>query len=299
MQHRDTIQEMWDVSPVELTAELAQDVTEAAAAVALADGVDPLNEQAHRILAGQLPGLHVAAVDEGSLIGCAQLDTADGSVQLFVVPERRREGVARALAESVRSLVQDPDSLSWWSFGTLPGARAMGAAMGMAPVRSLLQMSLDPQEVPVPDPGPTPDGLVISTFTEADVEDLVETNRLAFAGHPEQGAMTAKDVHDKAAEDWFDPAGLFLARDTATGRLLGFHWTKIVGDVGEVYVIGVHPFEHGRGLGRHLLEVGLAHLRDKGVAEVELFVEGENERVVQMYERAGFREVRRDTSWRA
>ncbi|MBO1031770.1 GNAT family N-acetyltransferase, partial [Tessaracoccus sp. SD287] len=130
-----------------------------------------------------------------------------------------------------------------------------------------------------------------------DIDDLVEVNALAFADHPEQGRMSRQDVLDKMAEDWFDAEGLFLARD-ADGRLLGYHWTKIEGDVGEVYVIGVHPFEHGRGLGRYLLAIGLHHLSAaRGARVIDLYVEAANERVVTMYENAGFVEVQRDTRW--
>lgn len=288
-------QQLWDVALVEHSTALATTLTPLVDQARAADGVSPLNEQAERILAGQLPGLHLLARQDGAVLGYAQVDLADNSVQLFVVPAARRQGIGRALAEMAR---HQGDRLAWWSFGTLEGARALAARLSLTPARALLKMSTPTHpDQPHPHPGPAPDGITVTGFSADDIDDLVEVNALAFADHPEQGRMSRQDVLDKMAEDWFDAEGLFLARD-ADGRLLGYHWTKIEGDVGEVYVIGVHPFEHGRGLGRYLLAIGLHHLSAaRGARVIDLYVEGANERVVTMYENAGFVEVQRDTRW--
>ena len=60
------------------------------------------------------------------------------------------------------------------------------------------------------------------------------------------------------------------------------------GDVGEVYVVGVHPELHGRGLAGPLTRLGLAHLARRGVVDVELYVEGDNEPAKATYVRRGF-----------
>jgi mycothiol synthase len=63
-------------------------------------------------------------------------------------------------------------------------------------------------------------------------------NAAAFAHHPEQGSLTQRDLDDRKAEPWFDPAGFFLAFRGA--ELVGFHWTKVhaAEGLGEVYVVG-------------------------------------------------------------
>ncbi|MGA4668836.1 mycothiol synthase [Propionibacteriaceae bacterium Y1923] len=289
-----TGEHLWDVSIVEHTPDLAVRVPPLVEQATATDAVGPLNEQAHRILAGQLPGTHVLAEQDGQVLGYAQVDHADASVQLFVAPAARRRGIGAALAEVARH--QEP-GLQWWSFGTTDGARALAARLGLTPVRGLLKMSTTVAEHTFDHPGPAPEGITVTTFTAADIDDLVEVNALAFAEHPEQGRMSRRDVEDKVAEEWFEGPGLFLARNQ-DGALLGYHWTKTEGDIGEVYVIGVHPFEHGRGLGRYLLELGLHHLATtRGVRVIDLYVEAANQRVVTMYENAGFREVQRDTRW--
>ncbi|MDQ4115701.1 MAG: GNAT family N-acetyltransferase, partial [Actinomycetota bacterium] len=94
-------------------------------------------------------------------------------------------------------------------------------------------------------------------------------------------------------EEWFDPAGFLLALDR-DGRLLGYHWTKVhpaTADepaIGEVYVLGVDPDAHGRGLGRTLTLAGLRYLRDRGLDAVLLYVEADNGPAVRVYEQLGF-----------
>ena len=89
------------------------------------------------------------------------------------------------------------------------------------------------------------------------------------------------------------------------GALLGSHWTKVhppgdAGDepVGEIYVLGVDPDAQGMRLGRALTDLGLAHLRGRGLGEVLLYVEEDNAAAVRLYESRGFRRFAVDVSWR-
>jgi mycothiol synthase len=133
-------------------------------------------------------------------------------------------------------------------------------------------------------------------------------NAAAFAHHPEQGRMTLEDLQLREAEPWFDPAGFLMAwrgEPDRGGTLLGFHWTKVhpAGDVGgepvgEVYVLGIAPEAQGLRLGRALTDLGLAHLRSRGLREVLLYVEEDNAAAVHLYEGRGFRRFSVDVSWR-
>jgi mycothiol synthase len=144
-----------------------------------------------------------------------------------------------------------------------------------------------------------------------DEDAWLRVNAAAFAHHPEQGAWTAEDLRLREAEPWFDPAGFLLAwrgDPDDGGVLLGSHWTKVhppgsVGGaapdepVGEVYVLGVAPEAQGLRLGGALTDLGLAHLRRRGLGQVLLYVDEDNPAAVRLYERRGFTRFAVDVSW--
>lgn len=288
-----------------------------AAGVAEADGVVPLNESARLSLTGSAP-LHShwlarepsPAGDGGrGLLGYAHWDGREQTVQLVVAPGARRRGIATRLARAVvahttLSCARDenapiPADLNWWAFGNRPPAQGLAASLGLRPVRGLLIMSMEPPDGSGRD-ARLPEGLTLDSYRDGDLDRLVEVNRAAFEHHPEQGAMSAEDARARMGQDWFDPSGLLVARDDS-GRLVGFHWTKIetVGGVrrGEVYVIGVHPDWERRGVGRALLDAGILRMMDKGARAVDLYVEAGNPRVVRMYQSAGFQVTSTDTAY--
>jgi len=134
-----------------------------------------------------------------------------------------------------------------------------------------------------------------SFVPEQDDAAWLAANAAAFAHHPEQGALTQRDLDDRKAQPWFDPKGFFLAvRDAGEGeeKLVGFHWTKVhsADQLGEVYVLGVTPDAQGGGLGKALTVVGLRYLAlDRGLPTAMLYVDADNAAAVAVYERLGFR----------
>jgi mycothiol synthase len=68
--------------------------------------------------------------------------------------------------------------------------------------------------------------------------------------------------------------------------------------LGEVYVVGVDPDEQGRGLGPALTLTGLHSLRDRGLADVLLYVDESNVAAVKTYERLGFTRHATDVMYR-
>ena len=123
--------------------------------------------------------------------------------------------------------------------------------------------------------------------------EFLRVNNAAFDWHPEQGGWDLDQVKLREAEPWFDPNGFLLAVD-ADDRLLGFHWTKVHGDGGH------SPRAHRRGvrarrgpgrardaLGAALTLAGLRHLRDRGLRQVMLYVEADNDAAVRVYRDLG------------
>ncbi|WP_347058144.1 mycothiol synthase [Blastococcus sp. HT6-30] len=272
-----------------------------------ADGVRPVSEEAELRLQHRSPGGHDVVVhdDDGALAGYARLD--DGSAELVVHPGRRRRGLGTELLRRLLGLAGD-QPLSIWAHGDLPGSAQLLAPHGFERARVLLQMRRDLAGID-PDPRPElPADVRVLPFRPGRDEDAwLRVNARAFDWHPEQGRMTRADLELREAEPWFDPAGFLMAwrgDPDEGGELLGSHWTKVhpPGDaaeeaVGEVYVLGVDPAAQGLRLGRALTDLGLAHLRSRGLGQVLLYVEEDNAAAVRLYENRGFRRFSVDVSW--
>ncbi|MQW78081.1 mycothiol synthase [Nocardioides sp. dk4132] len=269
----------------------AMSIEEIAREAEAADGAAPLDEATWRAL--RHPE-RVAAWERED--GFALL--VGEELSLVVRPSARRRGVGRELLSAVLAEAS-PEArgrgpLLAWSHGNHPGAAALAAAYGFERMRDLWVMRRDAS-----DPLPAlevPSGIEVRGYRPEDADEVVRVNAAAFAAHPEQGAMDAAELAERMSAEWFDPAGLLVATETGSDRLLGFHWTKRHSpELGEVYVVGIDPAAQGRGLGKLLTLAGLHHLTDAGVREVLLYVESDNAPAIAVYSRLGFRHDEVDT----
>lgn len=279
----------------------------ARALIALAerhDGVSPVSDQA--LLAANQGQRTMLVFTEGDASVAAGI-IGDGEVDLVVHPEVRGRGVG---TEALRILLaQAPSALRAWAHGENPAAEALLSHAGFTPVRSLFRMALDTSLLPVdgrdPEQLQPPTGFTLRRFSANRSEDIdawVTVNAAAFATHPEQGRITAADFRLVAEEPWFDANDLFLLA-AADGTLAGSTWVKtLAGESAsppecELYALGIHPTYAGHGLGRFLLDVTLARMAQHHPSRVTLYVDGDNERAVQLYLKAGFTVDSRSLQW--
>lgn len=290
------------------------------------DSVPPVSDQALLAAAqGQRELLLISrAADSGHAAGepVAVGVLGQGELDLVVDPAARGAGVGTAAlhallerhAAAAGAAGGEPGLLAW-AHGVNPAATALLSGAGFRPVRSLFRMALDPALLPAAGSDPMsvalPEGFALRTFdadreatpdTPDDASAWVAVNARAFASHPEQGRVTLADFALMREESWFDASDLLLLASVNSTQLAGFTWVKTVRDgelvETELYAIGVDPEHAGRGLGRALLEVTLARMAQHGPSKVTLYVDGENERAVRMYEAAGFTVDSRSTQWR-
>ncbi|MET0967275.1 MAG: mycothiol synthase, partial [Nakamurella sp.] len=253
---------------------------------AATDGVPALS--GHVLDAVDAGTATVAALLDPDLVGVAVRVGADPG-EVVVAPGSRGKGLGSVL---VRLTIDSQGAV--WAYGDLAGAAAVAGRLGLHRDRVLLQMrrTFGAGHRDTDQPA-LPADVRIRTFVPGqDEAAFLGVNARAFAWHPEQGRLDLTGLTAEMAQDWFDPAGFFLAviddaSEPSGDRVLGFHWTKVhesvaglPGPVGEIYVLGVDPAAGVRGLGGPLTFAGLNYLRARDLSTVLLYVEGDNDRAV-------------------
>jgi mycothiol synthase len=250
----------------------------------------------------------VLATDDGRPVGFAYVYRSDSfspphwAAGMVVHPDvRGSTGVEVALLERAVEHVATAGGglVVLWVFEPDQRDDEAAARAGFRHQRDLLQ-----ERVPLPlgEEPAWPPGVEVRPFVPGqDDRAWLTVNNRAFADHPEQGGWVKATLERRMAEPWFDPKGFLLAFD-ADG-LAGFCWTKVHPatdvdpELGEIFVIGVDPSRQGSRLGRALVVAGLAHLADRGIRTGMLFVDGDNEAALRLYESLGFTIHRRDRAY--
>ena len=247
----------------------------------------------------------VAIIDGGDLVGLVSGPIRADTTQLDSVIDGDGpdpEQVLASLVDVISEMAVEAGSaqVELWARPAMPWHQALARTRSLTEVRALHQMRC-PLPVAI-DPVPT------RAFEPRDLDALREVNNRAFRAHPDQGAQTNESLRAAMAEPWFDPEGLRIYE--YDGRVAGFCWTKIHAPrssptepgveseaLGEIYVIGLDPDVHGRGLGAPMTSAGLHWLHQQGLVTGMLYVEAGNVPAVKTYERLGFSVVRTDRAW--
>lgn len=232
-----------------------------------------------------------AAIGESALIGFGirVLQGDRHAAEFLIAPDHRGQG----LGDKLLSTILDEEPSSWcWSHGDHPGAQRLADKHGLGRDRVLYQMRTD-SNLNIDDLPQTaaPEGVTIRSFTSGDEAGWLRVNNAAFDWHPEQGSQTPEDFAEITGAPDFDPDSVILAlRD---GQVIGFHQTKLTdsdeeGRLGEVYVVGVDPSIHAKGVGKALTIEGMRRMVAAGAGAIELYVESDNAPALGLYERLGF-----------
>jgi len=299
------VRERGSVAPADMAI-----VDALAAAATAADGHPPFGDAVWRDLAdpGDWSRLLIAYDGETPIAALHLGVDPRGSkrrvpASLVVLPSWRDGAVAGALVDAGIEYVATTGGgeLELWTFGADATSDSFAAAAGFTVARELWQMRV---ALPLEEQPRWPSPSVPSTFEVGkDEPRWVAVNNRAFAADPDQSAWTVDTLLQREAEPWFDPSGFLLISD-GTG-LGGFCWTKLHAPeppaepacLGEIYVIGVDPDRHGKGLGRALVVAGLASLYERGATVGMLFVDSNNASAVALYRKLGFETTRVDRAY--
>jgi mycothiol synthase len=223
---------------------------------------------------------------------------------LVVDPNHRKTGAGKALlAKAIQICGQN---LRLWSHGDLPAASALAESNNFQRIRTVLQMSRRLDEItPI---NQIDKQIVIRSFLPAiDDQSWLELNNKIFANHPEQGNWQLTDLKLRQKEDWFDPAGFFIAEQNK--QMIGFVWTKVHGatshqhdgspshdheGIGEIYITGVDPALAGGGVGKSLTTTGLNYMKYQGIENAILYVDEDNQAARGLYSSLGFKQSGKD-----
>jgi mycothiol synthase len=246
------------------------------------------------------PAWFGGAFDADALIGFVGPELKIAVVR----PERRRQGLGRRLIELALAMEagRDREELFMGSVPEDPGGAAFLAATGFTFHSTVWDLDLAPDRV-VPEPA-WPDGVVARAFDrDRDVERLPPVVNAAFADHPTP--IRIEEELFRASLD--DPNILdedaIVLEERASGEIVGFcladvrRHDGVVGEHGEIGMVGVRPDRQGRGYGRQLLRAGARYLQAAGVRVVGLAVNGRNEGALGLYESEGFGRVRTRDRW--
>lgn len=211
------------------------------------------------------------------------------AAEFLIAPDHRGQGLGERLLTTI--LDEEPDA--WcWSHGDHPAAKHLAQKHGLGRDRVLYQMRTDTglslDSLPETQ---APEGVEIRSFAPGDEDGWLSVNNAAFDWHPEQGGQTRADIDAVVTAADFDPNTFVIAaRDE---EVIGFHQTKITdtddeGRLGEVYVVGVDPRIHAKGVGKALTIEGMRRMVAAGAETIELYVESDNAPALGLYERLGF-----------
>lgn len=211
------------------------------------------------------------------------------AAEFLIAPDHRGQG----LGERLLTTILDEEPEAWcWSHGDHPAAKHLAQKHGLGRDRVLYQMRTDTglslDSLPETQ---APEGVEIRSFAPGDEDGWLSVNNAAFNWHPEQGGQTRADIDAVVTAADFDPNTFVIAaRDE---EVIGFHQTKITdtddeGRLGEVYVVGVDPCIHAKGVGKALTVEGMRRMVAAGAETIELYVESDNAPALGLYERLGF-----------
>jgi mycothiol synthase len=236
--------------------------------------------------------------DGGGVVGFAYVQgmPTEAARDAFarVHPDHHGRGIGSFLVANTEPRARarpgiEPAAIHNFATTTDASARALLEAHGYRQVRVFWH--LEPMLGDDPDPAPI-EGIVLRPMRAGEARDIHAVMVESFAEHWGDTTPPFDDWGRFMDRPGFDPGMVFIAveREEIVGGVI----TTSAPDAAWVRELAVRPAWRDRGIGTALLSSAFADLSRRGVAEVRLNVDAENQTgATRLYERAGMT-VRRE-----
>jgi ribosomal protein S18 acetylase RimI-like enzyme len=236
---------------------------------------------------GDFPGHEIEqflAYEDGALVGFLSADPGrEIEVCGMAHPERRRNGIGRALIAAAKEACRQRGVASWLlvSEEASESGKAFAASLGAQYRYSEYRMELDRAAVPEIEPKPRP--VLLEPISAEDVEPLAHLLAASFGGSEEnRSQQIARNMQSRMFRYYL-------------GRVAG----EPIGTLGlslsepSVYIIalGVLPEQRRRGYGRQMLMQAIHRLLAEEWQRILIEVLTDNRNALSLYRSCGFRET--------
>lgn len=225
---------------------------------------------------------------------------------LGVVPEFRRRGIGRRLAEkAIESLKErDIETIQCWIRDDKPNVKHLFESLGFELIRVFSSMRRDLNTLPS-NIGQNKDVVLrVMEKDEESIELLRWLNNEAFSEHFDFRPLTLEEWKHWFSHPDFDNEGWFIA--FLEGKPVGHVGTWIDSKFvkykavkrGWIDTIGVLKPHRRKGIGTTLILRGMKYLQTKEMTEVELGVDDLNQTdAIKLYKKVGFKIIRKDLTY--
>ena len=235
----------------------------------------------------------------GCIIGFASVFLEPGIhraiLECMIHPQHRRHGVATALLREVSRHAGEADC--WAMQVCIPqanlAARGFASRLGFKFIRHFYELKLDLDTIRLRDREPS--GYIFRRLEHHEADTLTYIQNRAFADSWGFNPNTPDEIAYRINLSSCSPENILMVY--LKKRAIAYCWTRVMiedhpaaGSMkGEIHMLGVDPDFRKKGIGRSVLLAGLADLKSRGVAIVELTADGEDPAALGLYESVGFK----------
>jgi mycothiol synthase len=220
------------------------------------------------------------SVTVGAAIISKPKTTDDPSIELFVKPSERRNGIASEILRLIKSRF-DNKCFRIWNHGTSSSGQRFASAIGLTNHQFLELLELSPQ---LHRPMSFPDRYIFSSLS--DFSNPLQLNALIKTCFPLDSTKTITE------EPWFNPNLVSVAQEHTLESLIAFAVGKTSTyknqSALEIHLLGTLPIERGKGIATKVVAKLIELSHSSNFNYIFTYAEKSNKAALNAYSRNGF-----------